>query len=99
LKMLYDDLMLIFRNGCYYYLKRDKLIYDGCKGIQATLRRKLKTVGKQMGIENFESLKTYGTHYVPITSKWVVNEKRVDNLVVLSDSETPENQPDLAKTQ
>lgn len=69
LKMLYDDLMLIFRNGCFYYLKRDRLIYDGCKGIQATLRRKLKTVGKQMGIENFESLKRYGTHYVKYSRK------------------------------
>ena len=49
LQKLYEDLMLIFRNGCSYYLDRERLIYEGCKNIQAALRRKVKIVQKHLG--------------------------------------------------
>jgi len=96
LKMLYEDLMLIFRNGCYYYLKRDRLIYDGCKGIQGTLRRKLKIIVKQMGISDFNtSGNTFGIANTskngePVIQKVKVNLKVIEEVVVVSDSETPE---------
>jgi len=90
LKMLYEDLMLIFRNGCYYYLKRDRLIYDGCKGIQGTLRRKLKIIVKQMGISDFNTgVKTCGIANTSKTDEPVI-QKVIEEVVVVSDSETPE---------
>jgi len=91
LKMLYDDLMLIFRNGCYYYLRRDKLIYDGCKGIQATLRRKLKTVIKQMGIEDFNSVKT--CEIAVLSTNYESAIQKVIKEVVVSNSKPLKNQP------